>query len=95
MQRSSYMGAAKRNSFRASKPLSLSVSDGERLVEIQAPAGHRCIWATGTGWGTFQVTAGGATLRVEHGSLAVNACTVNGRKSSPRRTVAEGEELRI
>ena len=68
---------------------------GERLVEIQAPAGHRCIWATGTGWGTFQVTAGGATLRVEHGSLAVNACTVNGRKSSPRRTVAEGEELRI
>ncbi|HLK62306.1 MAG TPA: GH116 family glycosyl-hydrolase [Bryobacteraceae bacterium] len=65
-----------------------------QAVEIHAPVGHRCFWATGTGWGTFQMTAAGATIRVEHGSLAVKSCTVNGRKSSPEKTIRESEELR-
>jgi non-lysosomal glucosylceramidase len=67
----------------------------ERSVEIHAPAGHRCIWATGTGWGTFEVTASGAIVHVEHGSLAVEICNVNGRKSAPGRTAREGEDLRV
>ncbi len=46
---------------------------------------HRCFWTTGTGWGTFQVTAAGALLHVEHGTLPVRPCTVNGRKSYARR----------
>ncbi len=68
---------------------------GEQAVEIQAPASHRSLWATGTGWGTFQVTAAGATLHVEHGTLQVRVCTVNGRKFTPGRTLGEGEELRL
>ncbi len=67
----------------------------EQAIEIKAPAGHRCFWATGTGWGTFHVTRTGAAIRVEHGSLAVRQCTVNGKKSEPGKTVAEGEELRV
>jgi uncharacterized protein (DUF608 family) len=67
---------------------------GEQSVEIKAPPGHRCFWATATGWGTFQVTAAGTTIRVEHGSLPVQSCTVNGKKSSPARTLREGEDLR-
>jgi uncharacterized protein (DUF608 family) len=68
---------------------------GEQAVEIHAPAGHRCFWATGTGWGTFQVTAAGAAVRVEHGTLAVRAATVNGRKSSPGKVLREGEKLEL
>ena len=68
---------------------------GEQSVEIQAPTGHRSLWATGTGWGTFQVTASGAAIHVEHGSLPVRVCAVNGKKFSPGRTVGEGEDLRL
>lgn len=66
----------------------------EQAVEIKAPVGHKCFWSTGTGWGTFQVSADGAVIRVEHGTLPVRTCTVNGRKSSPARTIREGEQLR-
>lgn len=68
---------------------------GERALEIKAPVGHRCLWATATGWGTFQVTARGASIYVEHGLLPVESCTVNGRKSSPAKTIREGEDLRV
>ncbi|MDE3165476.1 MAG: hypothetical protein KGN36_06705 [Acidobacteriota bacterium] len=68
---------------------------GDQAVEIAAPAGHRCFWATATGWGTFQVSAAGATIHLDHGTLAVKSCTVNGRKSSPGRTLREGEDLRV
>jgi uncharacterized protein (DUF608 family) len=76
---------------------------GDQTVEIKAPSGHKCLWATGSGWGTFQVTSRGAThgetqgatLRVEHGSLAVRSCMVNGKKSAPAKTIREGEELRV
>jgi len=67
----------------------------EQSLAIQAPLGHRCFWATATGWGTFQVIAAGATVHVEHGSLPVRTCVVNGKKSSPGKTVREGEDLRI
>ena len=67
---------------------------GQQAVEIHAPAGHRCFWATGTGWGTFQVTAAGAAIRVEHGTLTVRRCTVNGKASEPAKTLKEGEVLR-
>ena len=67
---------------------------GEQSVEIHAPSGHRCFWATATGWGTFQVTAAGAAIRVEHGTLAVGRCTVNGKHSEPAKTLREGEVLR-
>jgi uncharacterized protein (DUF608 family) len=68
---------------------------GEHSVEIKAPSGHRCFWATATGWGTFQVTAAGATIHVDHGTLAVEVCTVNGKKSAPAKTVGEGQELEV
>ena len=68
---------------------------GEQAVEIKAPAGHRCFWATGTGWGTFAVTAAGATVHVEHGSLPVRTCVLNGKKSSPAKTVRAGEDLSV
>ena len=67
---------------------------GQQAVEIHAPAGHRCFWATGTGWGTFQVKAAGAAIRVEHGTLTVRRCTVNGKASEPAKTLKEGEVLR-
>jgi len=68
---------------------------GEQSVVIQAAPGFRCFWSTATGWGTFRVTAAGATLRVDHGTLAVRTATVNGKKSSPNSTVAEGAELAL
>jgi uncharacterized protein (DUF608 family) len=68
---------------------------GEQAVEIKAAPGHRCFWSTATGWGTFQVTASGAAIHVDHGTLAVKTCVVNGRKSSPGRTLQEGEDLRV
>lgn len=68
---------------------------GEQAVEIQARPGHRCFWATGTGWGAFQVTASGATIHVEHGTLAVRRCTVNGKTSLPAKTLREGEDLSV
>lgn len=68
---------------------------GERLIEINAPAGHRCFWATGTGWGTFEVTPDGAAIHVDHGTLMVQRCVVNGKASAPAKTVAEGEALRV
>ena len=37
----------------------------------------------------------GATLRVDHGTLAVRTATVNGKKSSPNTTIAEGKELSL
>jgi hypothetical protein len=68
---------------------------GEQAVEMKGAAGHRCFWSTATGWGTLHVTASGATIHVEHGTLAVKTCTVNGRRSSPGRTLREGEDLSI
>jgi non-lysosomal glucosylceramidase len=66
---------------------------GEQAVEIHAPAGHRCFWSTATGWGTFHVTASGAAIRVEHGTLPLRSAVVNGKKSSAAKTIREGEEL--
>ena len=68
---------------------------GEQAVEIKAPAGHRCFWATATGWGVFSVSATEATIHVDHGSLQVRTCMVNGKKSAPGKTVREGEDLRV
>lgn len=67
----------------------------EKSLEIHAPVGHRCIWATGTGWGTFEVTSAGARIYVEHGSLPVQVCNVNGKNSSPGKIAREGETLRM
>jgi hypothetical protein len=41
------------------------------------------------------VTPGGARLRVDHGTLAVRSVSVNGKKSTPNTTVAEGQELSL
>jgi len=68
---------------------------GEQSVAIQAPPGFHCFWSTATGWGTFRVTATGAVLRVDHGSLAVRAARVNGKTSTPNATVIEGKELAL
>ena len=68
---------------------------GDQAVEIKAAPGHRCFWSTGTGWGSFRVTASGATLHVEHGTLAVKILLVNGKKSAPEKTLKEGEDLRV
>ena len=57
--------------------------------------GFRCFWSTATGWGTFRVTTAGAVLHVDHGTLAVRTATVNGRKSAPNATIAEGKELAV
>ncbi len=65
---------------------------GEQSVAIKAPPGFRCFWSTATAWGTFRVTAGGAILRVDHGTLAVRTATVNGKKSTPNAAIAEGKE---
>jgi uncharacterized protein (DUF608 family) len=65
---------------------------GEQSVAIRAAPGFRCFWSTATAWGTFRVTAGGAILRVDHGTLAVRSATVNGKKSTPNATIAEGRE---
>jgi uncharacterized protein (DUF608 family) len=73
----------------------LRYDGGEQAVEIHAPAGHRCLWMTATGWGTFQVTASGASLRVDHGTLPLRRCTVNGKTAAPGRTLREGEVLRV
>ncbi len=66
---------------------------GGQAVSIKAPPGFRCFWSTATGWGTFRVTADTATLRVDHGVLAVRTATVNGKTSAPNTTIAEGREL--
>jgi uncharacterized protein (DUF608 family) len=68
---------------------------GEQSVAIQAPPGFRCFWSTATGWGTFRVTATGAVLRVDHGSLAVRTARVNGKTSTPNATIAEGKDLAL
>jgi uncharacterized protein (DUF608 family) len=68
---------------------------GEQSVAIKAAPGTRCFWSTATGWGTFRVTATGATLRVDHGTLAVRTAIVNGKKSTPGTTIAEGKELAL
>ncbi len=68
---------------------------GAQSVAIRAAPGFRCFWSTATGWGTFRVTAAGATLRVDHGALSVRTATVNGKKSTPNTTVAEGRELAL
>jgi hypothetical protein len=41
------------------------------------------------------VTAAGAVLHVDHGTLAVRTATVNGRKSTPNATIEEGKELAV
>jgi hypothetical protein len=68
---------------------------GQQSVAIQAAPGFRCFWSTATGWGVFRVTAAGATLRVDHGMLAVRTASVNGRNSAPNATIAEGQELEL
>jgi uncharacterized protein (DUF608 family) len=68
---------------------------GERAVTIQAAPRTRCFWSTATGWGTFRVTAGGASIRVDHGTLTVRSANVNGRKSTPDTTIAEGKEAAL
>ena len=67
----------------------------EQAVVIRAAAGFRCFWSTATGWGTFRVSAAGAVLAVDHGTLAVRTATVNGKQSTPNATVAEGKELAL
>lgn len=39
----------------------------------------RCFWSTATGWGTFSLTAGRLSLKVDHGTLACRQCVVRGR----------------
>ena len=68
---------------------------GDQAVIIKAAPGHRCFWSTATGWGTFRVTPTGASLRVDHGALAVRTATINGKKSSPATTIAEGTEVSL
>ena len=68
---------------------------GDQAVAIHAAPGFRCFWSTGTGWGTFRVTASGAVLRVDHGKLAVRTATVNGKTSTPNATIEEGKELAL
>ncbi len=68
---------------------------GMQAVSIKAAPGFRCFWSTATAWGTFRVTAGGARLRVDHGTLALRGASVNGKKSTPNTTVSEGQELRL
>jgi uncharacterized protein (DUF608 family) len=67
----------------------------DQAVTIHAAPGFRCFWSTATGWGTFRVTAAGAVLHVDHGTLAVRTATVNGKKSTPNTTVTEGNELAV
>jgi uncharacterized protein (DUF608 family) len=67
----------------------------EQAVTINAAPGFRCFWSTATGWGTFRVTAAGATLGVDHGTLAVRSAQVNGKKSAPNAIIAEGKELAL
>ena len=66
-----------------------------QAVSIRAPLGFRCFWSTATGWGTFRVSAKGATIAVDHGTLAVRTATVNGIRSAPNATIAEGKELAL
>jgi uncharacterized protein (DUF608 family) len=68
---------------------------GEQSVAIQAAPGFRCFWSTAAAWGTFRVTAAGATMRVGHGALRVRTATVNGKKSTPDATIQEGQELAL
>jgi len=67
----------------------------EQSVEIKASVGHRCFWATATGWGTFQVTPSGTTIHVDHGTLPLQSWTVNGKKLVRRWTIREGEDLEL
>ena len=67
----------------------------EQSVTIKAAPGFRCFWSTATGWGTFRVTADGAILGVDHGTLAVRSAEVNGKKSTPNATIAEGKDLAL
>jgi non-lysosomal glucosylceramidase len=68
---------------------------GEQSVTIKAVPGFRCFWSTASGWGIFRVTAAGAVLRVEHGTLPVRTASVNGKRSRPNAIVAEGKELAL
>jgi hypothetical protein len=65
---------------------------GRQSLTIKGAPGLRCFWSTATGWGTFHVTASGAVLRVDHGTLALRTCTLNGRKSTLNTTLSEGDE---
>ena len=68
---------------------------GEQSLELRGAVGHRCFWSSANGWGTFEITATGAAIHVEHGLLAVKSCLVNGRKISLGKTIREGEDLRV
>jgi uncharacterized protein (DUF608 family) len=68
---------------------------GTRAITIQAAPEFRCFWSTATAWGTFHVTAAGTTLHVAHGTLECRTCTANGKRSTPNRTLKEGDELRV
>jgi len=68
---------------------------GDQAVIIKAARGHRCFWSTATGWGSFRVTPTGASLRVDHGALAVRTATINGKKSAPATTITEGKEMSL
>ena len=68
---------------------------GNRAITIKAAAGHRCFWSTATAWGTFHVTAAGATVQVDHGTLECRTLSLNGKRYSPNASVKAGETLRV
>jgi non-lysosomal glucosylceramidase len=67
----------------------------KQAVTIKAAPDFRCFWSTATGWGTFHVTAAGAVLGVDHGSIAVRSATVNGKTTTPNVTIAEGTKVAL
>ena len=48
-----------------------------------------------TAWGTFQVTAAGATIHVDHGTLECRTLPSTARTLTPNATLKEGEDLRV
>lgn len=58
----------------------------ERRAVIAPRIAHpqfRSFWSTGTGWGTFQVSAANLTLDVIEGSLLIRQIEVNGKALAP------------
>ncbi len=68
---------------------------GDRAITVKAPVGHRCFWSIATAWGTFQVTAAGLTLHVDHGTLECRTLTLNGKIHTPNATLKEGQDLSL
>ena len=62
-------------------------------------AEFRCFWSTAAGWGTYTMTAGRLTIKVDHGTLTCRSCTFRreGRPKSvkfdQRRVLHAGEQL--